>query len=48
MRVTYNTTDVTARNPDPAPQYGGQEDVIMSKVGGQWLVSGEANAAGEG
>ena len=47
VRVTYNTTDVSSRNPDPAPQYGGQEDVIMSKVGGQWLVSGEANAAGE-
>jgi hypothetical protein len=48
VRVTYNTTDVTARNPDPAPQYGGQEDVIMSKVGSQWLVSGEKSAAGEG
>ena len=48
VRVTYNTTDDSSRNPDPAPQYGGQEDVIMSKVGGQWLVSGEANAAGEG
>ena len=48
VRVTYNTTDVSSRNPDPAPQYGGQEDVIMSKVGGQWLASGEANAAGEG
>jgi hypothetical protein len=48
VRVTYNTTDVTTLSPDPSPQYGGQEDLIMSKVGGQWLVSGEGNAAGEG
>jgi hypothetical protein len=48
VRVTYNTTDVTARNPDPSPQYDGQEDVIMSKAGSQWLVTGEGNAAGEG
>ena len=48
VRVTYNTADVTARNPDPAPQYGGQEDLIMSKVGGHWLVTGEGRAAAEG
>jgi hypothetical protein len=48
VRVSYNTTDVTARNPDPAPQYGGQEDVIMSKVGNRWLVSGEGKTGAEG
>ena len=48
VRVTYNTTDVTAHNPAPAPQYGGQEDLIMSKAGSQWLVSGEGKAAAEG
>jgi hypothetical protein len=48
VRVTYDTTDVTARNPDPAPQYGGQEDLIMSKVGSHWLVKGEGKAAAEG
>jgi hypothetical protein len=48
VRVSYNTTDVTARNPDPAPRYGGQEDVIMSKGGSQWLVSGEGNTGAEG
>ncbi len=48
VRVTYDTTDVTARNPDPAPQYGGQEDVVMSKVGSRWLVSGEGNYDAEG
>ena len=41
VRLTYNTTDLSAANLDPTPQYGGQEDVTMSRLGSEWLVSGE-------